>query len=66
MVGKPHLFRLKVVQGKGTVMKCCFFPKKGNDVTMTRGNDVTAVTIAMLKVHKKNLQISVFAHYLKN
>jgi len=28
--------------------------------------DVIAVTIATLKVHKKNLQISVFADYLKN
>jgi len=28
--------------------------------------DVIAVTIATLKVHKKNLQWSVFADYLKN
>jgi len=28
--------------------------------------DVLAITIAMLKVHKKNLQISVSADYLKN
>ena len=26
--------------------------------------DVIAVTVAALKVHKRNLQISVFAHYL--
>jgi len=30
------------------------------------GCDVIATTIATLKVHKKNLQISVFANYLKN
>jgi len=29
------------------------------------GWDVIAVTMAALKVHKKNLQISVFASYLK-
>jgi len=28
--------------------------------------DVTVVIIATLRVHKKNLQISVFADYLKN
>jgi len=30
------------------------------------GCDVIDVTMATLKVHKKNLQISVFANYLKS
>ena len=30
------------------------------------GCDVIAVTMATLKVHKKNFQMSVFANYLKN
>jgi len=30
------------------------------------GCDIIAITMATKKVHKKNLQISVFANYLKN